>query len=519
MVCEAVEIKKGPVPPSSFLPNPKIEADLLLPWEETGLGFKSKTLEEVKEACFEFWTKYGFYWMPSILKRVLHSPKSGVSTYIFKVFFLPTGTFSLQGTAGEIDTALSHLPIKFKANPQLTLCLSEDLKESLGYFLSSLNSNFQSNDEIWTFGNLISSLFKLRIEHPQAKTISSFCKDFLRIPPPLHYFFGFINRYISNLVDWGSKGYFAQIVGKILAPSAPLSKKNFNNTDELLKDSAKLVSAFLEDYVRNMKGWEWKRIKGNFVFTHFLIWASKLSRSSIIFSSFPYKTEFIRVLKSLPGVRLIKSRGEEKFVFEDVVLEDPEAPAIKSPSTFLDNYTDCEEMYKEAIQARNKKEDLLKAKSLSETRKNFEEDIQPSLNDKKEIYKKPKTPLKEVSVSEDQSDLKVLATLELKPPTPVASSEKSTGDFEEEVSDKDSKEEIQPPLSSKKETPKKSSGPVISAGDFFRRDKFEKEKAQTKEYRLKKKEMFSRFKTPPKVFNAKKAGEELESYFRKENLN
>ncbi len=382
---------------------PKVKRALSSSEEEIKSGYKldlKEALKTAQEACFKSWEANGFYYMSNLITRVLHSSKS-TETYIFKIFFPTTGAMSVQGTPTKISESSKRLS-DFEKTPHLCFCFSEELKKNLYNFFFSLNSRLpssHSDDADWNLARVVSSLFNQRLQTPKATTLFTFLKNYIHLSPheSLIPFFRALDESIKYVVNQGSLPYqgaagcYKARLGKGIRPSAPVSIENFNNTDQLLEDPQQLVSAFLEDYARNMKGWSWKRIPYTLVFRHFLIWASKLSggSSSSFLSLLPYKTPFYRILMSLPGVEYTKSTGNDYLLFNKVIVKDPTSPAIKNSFSFLENYEAWEESYKKSLQSQKENNDFVPVSSeltsISEPPEDLKTKIHSPLDEEKKF--------------------------------------------------------------------------------------------------------------------------------------
>ncbi len=280
----------------------------------------------IKEAALKSWRDNGFYFLGKKMNRVLIS-SSLEKTYVFKVLFLHTGAYVIQGLASPVSKAVNSLPLTFRNMPSLSLCINEELHNSIINYIQQRGLSFSQ---------ILSSIFNMRLRAPKEQNLYSSYSNYLNIPSSLKCLFGFIDSYVKNLVNY-NRGLYSDLISKGIRDSALLSSKNFKNSSETRKDHTKLVSAFVEDYVRNLKKNKWRSILATYVYKSFLIWTSKLpswDASSIL--SLPSKKKFFDIILSLPDVKPSLCDGYDILNFNPESVEDVKVSEMENPSTLLE---------------------------------------------------------------------------------------------------------------------------------------------------------------------------------------
>ncbi len=278
------------------------------------------------QTALKSWEKNGFYFLSPYVNHVLHRA-NGVLTHIYKIIFLKTGPLIIQGTPKEVSQAIKLVPDS--TIPYLTLCLSEDLVEEIrNYVQSSASGNLD-------FSALIQSIFHLRLKKPDLNLFWNHKKK-IHLPSQLNCLLGFIDEFVSKLINSnkrtstsviGKKSYYASSIGKGVSTSIDLSLKNTKIDFLSIEDKEirykKLVSAFLEDYLRDLKRRGFGSMYKKSVYMHFLIWASKLPcwKASFLIT-FPYQKTFFSVLEESHRVTSSLEGESKVFVFDTTSIEE-----------------------------------------------------------------------------------------------------------------------------------------------------------------------------------------------------
>ncbi len=268
-------------------------------------------LKTIKESALKSWKKFGFYFLSNKMNRVLI--KSSVEkTYLLKVLFLHTGAYVLQGPPDKVHNAFLRLPVPFKNMPQLTLCLSENLKESL----QSFNSTRES-----CFAKIIGDIFNWRLQDPENDNLYSSYSSRLQIPYFLQFLFKFIDSYIQNIVNH-NRSLYSDMLGKGVRNSLTPSLSSLKDIEKSFKKG--IIPAFLEDYVKNLEKNGWKSILASHIYKSFLIWISKMTDFTASYSS-PVRKEFFREILSHVGVKLSFCNGYETINFDSEAFKNLQA--------------------------------------------------------------------------------------------------------------------------------------------------------------------------------------------------